>query len=344
MGKVYDYIFGNMCWNSYDNYGHSLISIIDDTAPNVHNSAGWDQGTDIVLYGTVDAGFRPWAACLEGTAHEVGHGITLHSSHLVYSGESAALYESFSNITGIVIRHFTMNPPSVNWLFGQRFFISGQAYIDLANPHNGAADTQRPDFYHDPTDWYSGPENSTFAHVNSGVIDKMFYFLTMGGTSSHNGVVINGIGIQDAYDIQFLTNTHADYWSNATTSFVRARQHFLNAAYNLKGWYSAKEAARAWNAVGVCDNCTYVPGDANGNGMTNGIDAQYLIAYLKGLNPPAQTCDLLAYEHPINDFYVAADYDGNCIVNGVDVTYALEYFKGQLPDIKWCRHFTPESP
>ena len=57
------------------------------------------------------------------------------------------------------------------------------------------------------------------------------------------------------------------------------------------------------------------PGDANSNGVTNGVDVTYLVNYLKGLGPAP-------------DPLLAGDANGNCQTNGVDVSYLVNYLKG----------------
>lgn len=68
-------------------------------------------------------------------------------------------------------------------------------------------------------------------------------------------------------------------------------------------------------AAGDTTGFDYLPGDANGNGHVNGVDAVYLVAYLKGIGHP-----------PLP--YLSGDANGNCIVNGIDVIYLVNYFKG----------------
>ena len=70
-------------------------------------------------------------------------------------------------------------------------------------------------------------------------------------------------------------------------------------------------------AVFVDVNSGFIPGDANGSGVLNGVDVVYLVNYLKGGPAPV----------PL----LAGDANGNCEVNGVDVTYLVNYFKGFGP-------------
>ncbi len=82
--------------------------------------------------------------------------------------------------------------------------------------------------------------------------------------------------------------------------------------------------------------CDYIPGDVNSNGSANGIDAVYLVAYLKGIGgPPRDSCDIGQ-----GPFYVAADINGNCSVNGLDVSYMVNYLKGG-PGILYCPDYPP---
>lgn len=57
------------------------------------------------------------------------------------------------------------------------------------------------------------------------------------------------------------------------------------------------------------------PGDANTNGVTNGLDVTFMVNYLKGLGPAP-------------DPLLAGDANGSCVTNGLDVIYLVNYLKG----------------
>lgn len=59
---------------------------------------------------------------------------------------------------------------------------------------------------------------------------------------------------------------------------------------------------------------SFLPGDANGNDVVNGVDVVYLVQYLKGGPAPVPM--------------LSGDANGSCSVNGLDVTYMVIYFKG----------------
>jgi len=83
--------------------------------------------------------------------------------------------------------------------------------------------------------------------------------------------------------------------------------------------------------------CTYIIGDANGNGTANGIDVTYMVNFLKGVGAePPNTCDC-----PGHGFiYSAADANGSCDFNGIDVTYMVNYLKGGAGELQGC----PDCP
>ena len=330
MGQVYDYLLHQSSYNSYDDNGSSLISDIDN--PDMVNKAKWDPRYNMVVYGTPDATHWSWAACLEAVGHEVGHGLLPECAHIIYdlNGETSALEESWCYMLGVACRYFVRNQsPNSDWYhIGEVFNQNGAPEIDMQNPHN----TSQPDFYQDPVDWYNitnctpvQANDYCGAHTNAGVLNKMFYLLSNGGQSGqgHNGVQVQGIGVNNAFRIMW--DAAYNEWYYWTDSFMKVRGHCIKSALTNLGhrdW--AIQTANAFNAVGVCDQCVYVPGDANNNGYANGIDVQFMTAVLKGLNQPNYVCSM-PYRDPITNLMVGGDYDGDCDFDGIDVTYAINY-------------------
>ncbi len=98
--------------------------------------------------------------------------------------------------------------------------------------------------------------------------------------------------------------------------------------------------AQTYNCIHLGIRCDYVTGDANGNGVFNGLDVTYCVAYLKGGPPPPYEC-----ECPIgsgNIWFAAGDVNGSCNFNGLDVTYMVAYLKGGPPPIT-CPGCLPEE-
>ena len=77
-------------------------------------------------------------------------------------------------------------------------------------------------------------------------------------------------------------------------------------------------------------NCDYVPGDVNGNGVCTGNDLTYVFAWYRGGPPPPYTCECF----PGWIWWPAADYNGTCSFNGLDISLMIAYFKsGSLEPI-----------
>jgi hypothetical protein len=76
----------------------------------------------------------------------------------------------------------------------------------------------------------------------------------------------------------------------------------------------------------------YHAGDANGDGIANGIDVVFMVNYLKGgpHAPRQYYCPQIGY------LYAAADANGNCAFNGIDVTYMVNYLKGVVEELRSC--------
>ena len=88
----------------------------------------------------------------------------------------------------------------------------------------------------------------------------------------------------------------------------------------------------------VVGGCQYVPGDANGNGVFNGLDVGFSVNYLKGLGPmPPIACEC----SPHGTILAAADANGNCAYNGLDVTFSVNFLKGVGPQPLGCAECPP---
>ena len=91
--------------------------------------------------------------------------------------------------------------------------------------------------------------------------------------------------------------------------------------------------------VVLAGGCAYIPGDINGDGVANGIDVTFGVAYFKGGNPPPVDCHPFCPETP-DPFYAAGDVNGSCSLNGIDITYFVAYLKGMQPALLFC----PDCP
>lgn len=192
---------------------------------------------------------------LDIMAHELAHGVTATSCDLVYSGESGALNESFSDIFGANVYQSVGGYATGHlWKMGyDRKSTSGTSlYIrNMADPN----DKGHPDTYMQSGFWV--PTNSTFdnggVHTNSGVQNYMYYLLVEGGSGVNaNGLFYNvsGIGFSAARAIAYRTLTVG--YLNTNSNYTQARNAWVHAAVDLYGSCSLQAIAvgKAWEAVG----------------------------------------------------------------------------------------------
>jgi hypothetical protein len=340
-GWVYDFMWEFLGRNCHTNVGLGMPSWVN--VPIVHNKASYYNG--VATFGTVDTTFYSLAGCPDVVAHEWGHGINAYTSNLVYSKESGALKESFADMFAATFNYRHLNEQTDWWKIGKNFYRNDPQRVctDMQYPNN----THQAETYEIGEWWYDLTNCDTpdtlndycGVRANSGVPNKMFYLLAAGGT--HNGVAVQGIGVENAFNVMYRANN--DHW-NDSTDFYHARWGSIGAAIELDVTKNyAYQTAYAWGAVGLCDSCDYIPGDANGNGYRTGSDVTRLVTYLKGI--PTTIPDSCHSPYAINSvgdlwLKVTCDFNGDCRVTGADATALVRYFKG-FGEVRWCPYFTP---
>ena len=104
--KVYDYL-ARLGWKSWDNKGSTLVSVVNSEWEPVRCNAMFLES--FMLYGNPCRSPYGNAEMVEidTAGHEITHGVTASSAGLVYSGQSGALNEAFSDYFGNVIGNRT---------------------------------------------------------------------------------------------------------------------------------------------------------------------------------------------------------------------------------------------
>ncbi|PCH91725.1 MAG: hypothetical protein COB85_08805 [Bacteroidetes bacterium] len=236
---TYDYLLSEHNRNSIDGNGIALLSYVHYGSG--YNNAFWDGQR--MTYGDGSGSYNPFTA-LDIAGHEIGHGLMNYTAGLVYSYESGALNESFSDIWGTSVE-FYGKPGTANWLVGEDI---GVTLRSMSNP-NAYGD---PDTYLG-TNWYSGTGDNGGVHTNSGVQNFWYYLLTNGGSGTNdNGDAysINGIGMSDAGAVAFRNLT---VYLSSNSQYADARFYAIQSAIDLFGSCSPELVATtdAWYAVGV---------------------------------------------------------------------------------------------
>ncbi|HET8884797.1 MAG TPA: M4 family metallopeptidase, partial [Salinimicrobium sp.] len=246
--QTYKYFYQNHGRDSYNDNGAVIRSYVSYS--NNYANAFWDGSR--MTYGDGDSSMGPLVS-LDIVGHEIGHGVTEYSANLVYSYESGALNESFSDIFGESIEKFAQG--NNDWLMGEDI---GDALRSMSNPNAYG----QPDTYHGSY-WYSGSGDSGGVHYNSGVQNFWFYLLSTGGSGTNdNGQSYNvsSIGMTKAAAIAYRNLT---VYLNSNSQYDDARNGAIQSAIDLYGAGSAEEIAvtNAWHAVGV--GSTYDDGGGN---------------------------------------------------------------------------------
>ncbi len=241
--KTYDYFLNTFGRDSYDGNGSSIRSYVH-YGNNVVN-AFWNGS--FMTYGDGNGTSYSALTSIDIVGHELAHGVTQYSAGLIYSYESGALNESFSDIFGVVV-DFYADPANANWLMGDVINITGNGFRNMSNPNA----KYHPDTYLGNY-WYTGSGDNGGVHYNSGVQNYWFYLLTSGGTGTNdNGDAYNvtGIGMADAAAIAYRNLT---VYLTPNSQYADARFYAIEAAIDLFGFCSMQEKSTtdAWYAVGI---------------------------------------------------------------------------------------------
>jgi Zn-dependent metalloprotease len=216
-----------------------------------YNNAYWDGST--MTFGDGDGvQFSPLVA-LDIVGHELTHGVTQYTAGLVYSGESGALNESYSDIFGALIERHARGDSDAIWKLGEDAnppAAAGDALRFMESPHQASNKGYTPD---DDPDHYSerylGGGDNGGVHINSGIPNKTFHLLAMGGTH-HLGGSMTGIGPDKAAAIWYKALTA---YMTSSASFARAARATYDAAIELYGAGSPEAGAvvSAWGLTGI---------------------------------------------------------------------------------------------
>ena len=236
---------GPRVYSSVDGNG-PLVSARNHYGVN-YNNAFWD-GQKINLGDGDGTSFRSFAT-LDIVGHEWVHGLTQYTAGLIYSGESGALNEAFSDILGAMAERYWYGESTAatglnTWKIGELAYTPTNGTGDALRYMNAPWLGGQPWHY---SQRYTGTGDNGGVHINSGIANFAFYLLAKGGCGS---VCVTGIGADAATQIfyralrYYMIPTDGFYWARRTTQW---------AAWDLYGLGSPQYNATvaAWNAVGA---------------------------------------------------------------------------------------------
>jgi len=255
LGWIYDYYY----------LVHGRKGMDDANQENVvavhfgtnYENAFYSPASECLYFGDGNpAAQYPYTAALDIIAHEFTHGVTAHSSGLIYQLESGALNEAFSDIMGVSCEFF--HQPEGNgynkaeWWQGEDInkpFGPGRDLSDPSSQNIPGYIDRYPDHY---SKRYKLPLwfDQGGVHINMTIPTHWYYLLAHGGTNKTSRQTVTGIGLEKAEKIAYRCWV---YYLHPSATFASARSASYQAAVDLFGATSieALRVAQAWNAVGV---------------------------------------------------------------------------------------------
>ncbi len=194
-------------------------------------------------------------------AHEFMHALDRNApagADLIYQFESGAIDESFADIFGT-----SLDPG--NWTMAEG--VPNGPIRDLSDPPSliRPGRTPQPDHYKDF--FFTNPDNDDAGvHINSGILNKVFYLLVAGGT--HTGVRVDSIGRVAAENIFF--------WTHITDGLLPRNAGFTDVANALiaSAYLHLRPVAEKCSLINALYSVGISPADANCDGVVDsGPDA-----------------------------------------------------------------------
>ena len=244
-----------------DGKGADITVVVHDPekashGENAHYSRGDFFFDDKLHVGDGGNGTIPFSAGFDVMAHELAHGVTAHSSKLIYNRDSGALNEAFSDVMGASAENWLpeTTDSAKNVLIGERVTVDGRGFRNMADPSADLGNGNGGDVDHykltDPC-----PGAPTFAndfcgvHSNSGIANRAFTLMTLGGVHKSSKVAVaKGIGWEASRAL----------WYNSFTKLAPSSNYPMAAYLQLavaatQGPDVLGAVGCAWFAVGVLD-------------------------------------------------------------------------------------------
>ncbi|HTN17699.1 MAG TPA: M4 family metallopeptidase [Chitinophagaceae bacterium] len=251
MEKTYDFYKEVLGRNSTDNKGYNLIALghVQPVAGEKFANAMWDGHYAFFGDGD-DTSMHPFAS-VDIVGHEISHGLIQETACLQYKNESGALNESFADILGKCVEHYT-SPATFSWEFGKKIMWDRKpAMRNMKSPNA----VNQPKFYNGKY-FHTGPSDNGGVHCNSALQNYWFSLLCDGGAgfreSDVQPFVVKPIGWDKAIKVVYL---NLSSYLTPRSEYKDAALGSVQAAKALFGDTSpeAYTVQMAWYAIGVLD-------------------------------------------------------------------------------------------
>ncbi len=252
-GNVVDYFRTVHGRNSFNGSG-GMLQIVTHLGTDYSNGY-WDGARVNLGDGSGDAATGDDYECSDDwLAHEWTHAYTQYTCGLVYNAESGALNEAFSDIMAAFI--------TGDWLVFEDTWLkaSAPAWRNMMDPTNGGMWDPADGFTsvlagHQPSHYsvrYTGSLDNYGVHINSGIINNLFYLLTVGGTHTVSGITVTGIG-QSPAELMLWRCMSVNLVGQPNATFLDFRRAMLDACLDLfpTDLNKLTQVKNAFHAVGI---------------------------------------------------------------------------------------------
>jgi bacillolysin len=155
--------------NGIDGSGAKIVSTVrycppqsNPLQPCPYDNAFWNG--EQMVYG------EGWASADDVVGHELTHGVTQHTSGLLYYADAGAINESMSDVMGELVDQQTLDSADAQWLLGED--LPGGAIRSMLDPTLfNQPDTVSSGFF------YTGLGDNRGVHENSGVGNHAAYLI-----------------------------------------------------------------------------------------------------------------------------------------------------------------------
>ena len=261
-GWTYDYLYTRHGRHGADGADGPIRSFVHyrQTAQERYSNAFHDPVTGGFYYGDGDGvEWNSFAAGLDVVAHEIGHAVTGSTWGGIYSGESGALNEAFSDILGAAVEFF--HQPEGDGRLKADWWLGEDVAVTFAPPATAVRSLSDPRAICSPRTGcapdhvsvrYTGREDAGGIHINSSIVNHAYYLFVQGGTNRTSGQRVAGLSLARRDRAERIFFRGFVYHLTPWATFADARRATLQAALDLYGeGEESRQLRDAWSAVGV---------------------------------------------------------------------------------------------
>jgi Zn-dependent metalloprotease len=246
LGATFDMYWDTCRRNSVDGAGMALDA-------TVHYGTNYDNAYwngERMIFGDGDGRiFNRFTIAVDVIGHELTHGVTGHTAHLDYNGQSGALNESLSDVFGSMVKQYAARPrqsaAQADWLIGAGLLMPGIKGVALRSMKAPGTAYDDPLLGKDPQpahmrDYVTTTSDDGGVHINSGIPNKAFTLLA---------ISLGGYSWDKAGQIWYRTQSDARLTPAA--QFTDFAQVTIMNALALYGNEGKRAATDAWHQVGI---------------------------------------------------------------------------------------------